>query len=192
MWRAEFGLTFPWNVPLPLAITQQGHPDLDFTARFASRPFESPVTWLIRIGRWNDGRAWEVALLHHKLHLENGPPEVQSFSISHGYNVLTLQRAWRPELWEWRAGAGLVIAHVENTVRGARWEETGGTFGGGYHAGGPAVSGAVARPVELGRWAAINLEAGMSASWMSVPVMNGRARGFNVFVQLAVLLGIER
>jgi len=27
---------------------------------------------------------------------------------------------------------------------------------------------------------------------MSVPVMNGRARGFNVFVQLAVLLGIER
>jgi hypothetical protein len=191
VWRMEFGLTLPLNVPLPLSIAQEGHPDLEFTARYASRPFESPLTWQLRLGRWSNARSWELELLHHKIHLENGPPEVQSFSVSHGYNLLTVQRGWKRALFEWRLGGGMVIAHVENTVRGMSLTETGGTFGGGYYATGPALTAAMARPVPLGHRVLLNLEGRLAASRTSVPVVAGKARGFNVFLQLAVLLVVE-
>jgi hypothetical protein len=174
-----------------MVITQEGHPDLDFTARHASRPFEPPITWQLRLGRWSNARSWELELLHHKIQLENGPPEVQSFSISHGYNLLTVQRGWTRAPLEWRVGGGMVIAHVENTVRGMKLTETGGTFGGGYYATGPALTAAMARPMPLGHGVLLDLEGRVAASWTSVPVVAGRARGFNVFLQLAVLLAVE-
>jgi hypothetical protein len=188
-WQGEIGFTLPANVPMPLLITQDEQPDLDFTARYASKPFNPPVTWQLRVGRWSQGRSWELELIHHKMYLENGPDEVEAFSISHGYNLLTLQRGWRHEHFQWRVGGGMVIAHVENTVRGLKLEEVGGTFGGGYYATGPAVSGAVARPLRLGKGAFINLEAKLAFAHASVPVVDGRARGFAFFAQIAVLLG---
>lgn len=188
-WQFELGLTLPANFPMPLVISQEGQPDLDFTARYISKPLDVPVTWQARIGRWHRGRAWELELIHHKLYLQNRPPEVQAFSISHGLNLLTLQRAWRHEHFQWRVGGGVVFAHAESTVRGSKLDEVGGSLVGGYTLTGPTVTGAMARPFRLGMGAFVNLEGKAAFAYASVPVSAGRARGFSLFVQLAVLVG---
>lgn len=188
-WQVEFGLTLPYNLPAPLRITQNAQPDLDFSARYSTAPFEPPVTWQLRVGRWSQEHAWELELIHHKVYLENGPPEVERFSISHGFNLLTLQHAWRRERWQWRLGAGLVLAHAESTVRGKKLEESGGMFGTGYSIAGPTASIAAARPVALTRGVFLKLEGKLALSYASVPVADGGAHAYNVIVQLAVLCG---
>lgn len=188
-WRVAWGLTVPYNLPMPLRIDQGGESELDITARYAAKPFDRPITWEFRLGRWRQGEAWELDLVHHKIYLDNGPPEVEKFSLSHGFNLLTLQRAWRRERVEWRVGTGLVLAHPESTVRGRMLAETGGPLGGGYYVAGPTASIAAARPIAVTHGACLVLESKLAISYASVPVAGGRAHVYNVFVQLAVLLG---
>jgi hypothetical protein len=38
---------------------------------------------------------WAIEYLHHKLYLSNPPAEVQSFAISHGYNLFAVNRGFR-------------------------------------------------------------------------------------------------
>jgi hypothetical protein len=47
----------------------------------------------------------------------------------------------------------------------------------------------MARPLRLGKGAFVNLEGKMVFSYASVPVVDGRARGFSLFAQIVILLG---
>jgi len=182
----------PFSFPAPLTIAQAGEPKVRLTARYRAKPFESPFYYAVRVGRWRGDRAWEVELVHDKLYLENPPPEVQGFSISHGFNLLTVNRAWERGGAICRLGGGVVVAHPESTVRGRRFPERGGPFGGGYFIPGPTAQAAAEKRFALGRGLAGALEGKVTASWARVPVEGGHATVPDVAVHGLVGVGFAR
>lgn len=190
-WSLQIFGGAPFNVNLPLTIHQSGHPDLKVTGNYGSRPFEVPYYYAWRVGAWNGNRAWELELVHNKLYLKNKPPEVQEFSISHGYNLLTVNRAWEERGFIYRAGLGVVITHPETTIRGLAHPQDGGIYD-GYYLSGPTVQGAVEKRFHIWRWIIASLEAKLTASYARIPVEGGHADVPNVAVHGLFGLGVER
>jgi hypothetical protein len=189
-WTVQASLGGAANLSAPVTIRQEGSADLRFSARLASRSLEFPLYYALRVARWREERAWMVELRHHKLYLEDPPPEVGSFSISHGYNLFTVGRLGRTRGTVLGVVAGVVIAHPENVVRGRPLESGGGIFGLGYYVAGPTAGALAAREIPLGdRWA-IPVEALVSASWARVPVAGGDADVPNV--ALHGTIGVSR
>lgn len=186
-WTAELFFAGAANADSRLEIEQAGEPDLDFTARWATRPFEQPLSWALRLGREGERHGWALELYHHKIYLENGPPEVESFSVTHGTNLITVQHAWIRPRWCFRALAGVVVAHPENTVRGRRWPEDGGLFGKGYHLAGPVLGGGAGVTLPVAGPLGLAAELRLTHAWLSVDVVEGKARTRNLAVHF--LLG---
>lgn len=187
-WHLSLGFGSAYSVPAPLTIRQAGEQDIRFTARFATKPFAEVPYYAVRIGRDAGPGAWEFELLHHKLYLANPPVQVQRFQMSHGYNFLLLNRMWRLSALDLRAGIGVVMPHPENTVRGLRLDEGGGTLGTGWYFCGPGAQVALAREMEFGRWS-VGFEGKLTAAWTRVPVAHGSADLANVALHLLLVSG---
>jgi hypothetical protein len=175
-WSFQASVGFPFDLALPLTIKQRGEAPIRVRARWTTQPFESPFYYDLRVARRSGASEWAVDLLHHKLYLTNPPPEVQHFSISHGYNLLfvSLAREVTRDTWA-RAGAGLVVAHPESTVRG-RTFAGGGPLGGGYYPAGPMlVVGAERRYFPTGGGLFLSAQGLAFASWARAPVAGGSA-----------------
>lgn len=190
-WSLQLFGGAPLNFNLPVTIEQSGHPDLKVTGNFDSRPFDIPFYYAWRVGAWEGNRAWELELVHNKLYLKDKPPEIQEFSISHGYNLLTVNRAWKEKGFIFRAGLGVVITHPETTIRGLSHPEDGGIYD-GYHLSGPTVQGAVEKRFRVWRWLTASLEAKVTASYARIPVEGGHADVPNAAVHGLFGLGVER
>ncbi len=188
-WALEIGGTVPFNVPLPLVIRQSGQPNISLDASYSSRPFKIPVCWIWRIGRWSDDTGWELQAIHHKLFLDNGTREVEEFSISHGLNIVTVNRSWKHEGLIVRAGAGIVLAHPENTVRGRRLQETGGILGMGYYFSGPALALGAGTQFTLPGGFFFGCEGMISGSYSNISVDGGSADVWNVALHANLALG---
>jgi hypothetical protein len=187
--RLEGGTFLPFNVPMSLSVYQSGEPALRLTAHYASEPFAIPICWVWRVSLWSGNRGWELEAVHHKIFLENPPPEIGKFQISHGVNLVTVNRAWQCEHFVLRAGAGVALAHPENTIRGKILPEDGGIFGWGYYLAGPAVGGAVGRHFPLGAGFLLTAEVKLSGYYASVPVVDGRAHVWGLLAQLSIMVG---
>ncbi len=190
-WSLQFFGGAPFHFNLPLTIEQSGQPDLKPTGKYESRPFEVPFYYAWRVGAWEGNRAWEIELVHDKLYLKDKPPEVQEFSISHGFNLLTVNRAWLEKGFIFRAGLGVVITHPESTVRGRSHSEDGGIFD-GYYLSGPTAQGAVEKRFHILDWLTASLEGKVTASYAWVPVEGGHADVPNLAVHGLFGLGVER
>ena len=179
-WRVHAGTGTALNLPLPMKIEQAGYPDLSFTAHWDTHPFDTPLYYLWRVERaYRDG--WlGLELIHHKIFLTNPPPsDVQSFSITHGFNVLTVQRVWeRADGFSYRAGAGVIVAHPEGTIR-SRPQPKGGWGDRGYYLSGPALQGGAGWSRAIARKTRLGLEAKAIAAHASVPIALGHARVWN-------------
>jgi hypothetical protein len=186
-WTGEWLLGVAWNADTELWIRQDNQPDLRFEAEFSTKPFEQPIYWALRVGWQGERHGWALDLLHHKLILENTTPEVESFSITHGYNLLTAQHIWLRSRWRWTAMLGVVVAHPESTVRGLKKDESTGWHDAGYEVAGPVVAGGVATSFRLGSIFEIAVEARATWSQVSVDVAEGRANLDNFALHL--LLG---
>lgn len=175
-WSAQFLVGGAFNLPMPLTIRQAGQPDLRFTARYSSRPFTPPIYYGVQLGRRSGGTEWTVELLHQKLYVENPPPEVQSFSVSHGFNLVTVSRGWQVGggLWA-RAGLSAVLAHPESVVRGLKLDEDRGLFGTGQHLSGIGVDVTLERRFPLAGKLYFALDGKVTAAWAVVPVAEGDA-----------------
>jgi hypothetical protein len=157
-------------------ITQASHEDLDFTAQWSAEPFKIPTYWDLRFAYWtNPTRGWAVDLCHNKLFLDNPPPEVQYFAISHGYNILTLQRIWVLSGNMVLVAAGVVVSHPENAVGHWKLNETGGHFGNGFYLTGPVVGAGVGRRLVMWKGLYGALEGRFTLSRATVPVEAGEA-----------------
>lgn len=178
------------NFNLPLTIHQSGYSDLKVTGNYESRPFEVPYYYAWRVGAWNGNRAWELELVHDKLYLKDKPSEIQEFSISHGYNLLTVNRAVEEKGFIFRAGLGVVITHPETTIRGLTHPQDGG-ISGGYHLSGPTAQGAVEKRFHIWRGLIASLEAKLTASYARIPVERGHANVPNVAIHGLFGLGVE-
>ena len=177
------------NIPLPLTVTQPGQPPIHLTARYATRPFQFAVYYGLRLGRWDAAGAWELEFVHHKLYLENPTPEIQRFEVSHGFNMLTVNRA---EAWTdssdvlWRAGAGVVLAHAEGTVRGQVLSTSAGRIS-GYHFG-PAGRAGVGWRSGSQRLLA-TAELGATVGYVRARMSGGTAKVVNLAIHARIGVG---
>jgi hypothetical protein len=189
-WRAELAVGGAHSFDSTLRVEQAAFPALTIEAGWATRSFDSPVYYAWRLARADGRGAWALRFVHHKVHLEDTTPEVERFSVTHGYNLLTLERAFVVRGFEISAGGGLVIAHPESTVRGqTRPEGEGGPLGGGYYVTGPTAALAGSRRVPLGRHLAVVPEVRFTLSRARVPVAEGEASVPNAALHL--LVGLE-
>ena len=193
-WSAEIAGGAVYNFPIPLTIQQAGEPDIHMTAHYETRPFTSPYYYDLRIGKWDGDTAWEFEDIHHKIYLQNTTPDVSHFSISHGYNLFTINRAWLTKnKYIWRVGLGVVIAHPESTVRGQTIDdESGGTLNnGGYYVAGPTSMVSLGRRFYVTRSFFMELEGKVTASYAEVNVANGTAYAPNVALHANLGLGYD-
>jgi hypothetical protein len=109
---------------------------------YETRGLEAPPHYTVRVARWDRERGWELQLLHHKIYLRNRPPEVEALSVSHGFNIVSLNRAYRVDRWRFRIGVGPVIAHPEARIGGV-------SYGGPYELAGVAGLGGVDTTLDL-------------------------------------------
>jgi len=183
----EFFLGTAFNVPTPLTIEQTGYPPISFTAHYDVRPFDDRMYYALRLEWWKQSRGWIVEELHHKLYLSNPQDGVQDFGVTHGYNIITLDRGWRHGQNTLMAGGGIVLGHPYSTVRGQQLSTTESS----YHLGGVAVQAAAARRFDFSQKLFATVEGKITASWASMPVVNGSASVPNVAFHALAGLGIQ-
>jgi hypothetical protein len=185
-----------YNIPTPLTIHQNGEDPIRVgSARYKSDAWTWPDSpyYAWRIASWKDGRAWELELIHEKIILKNTPDEVQHFEVSHGYNLITINRAWpwpKDPRWILRVGGGVVVTHPETTVRG-KSKGFGESFPNGFYISGPTAQASAARQFEIDdKWFFV-LEAKLTASYATgVPIADGDAEVPNAAIH--VLFGFGR
>jgi hypothetical protein len=172
-WTLEGFLGSAWSVPTPLSIHQWGEERIYLIAKYHTEPFRESPYYAWRLAKWSKNRAWEFELVHHKLYLSNPPAEVQHFEVSHGYNLITINRAWLLRGFIWRFGAGLVAAHPETTVRGKTlpW----GKGLNGFYISGLTVQAGIEKKFSLWRRLFAVLEAKFTASYAIIPIQDGDA-----------------
>lgn len=181
------GAGVQYNVPLPLVIRQSGHPDLKLTARFSTRPFAEVPYYDVKVGVVHKRWAYELELVHHKLYLDNRPPEVDTFEITHGYNPILLNVVRDQWGVGFRAGAGFVLTHPETMVRGLRFPETGGVLG--WYVSGPAAQLSVSKWFDLSRQLFVGFEGKFVGAWARVPIVDGSADVPNLSLHGLVSVG---
>jgi hypothetical protein len=179
-----------YNLQLPLVIRQDGQETIRLNADYDTKPFETPIYYSLRLGWWKDSAAWELEMVHHKLTLANRPAEVEHFSVTHGFNLLTLNRAWKRPLFIWRVGAGVVISHPESTIRGKTFDQTGG-IADGYYLSGPTAQVALEKRFYLYKGLYASIEGKYSLSWVRVPVAEGKADLWNSALHGLAGIGID-
>jgi len=194
-WYFELKGGFPLDVPMPLTIHQDGYPDININfARFTSEPFVMPVYWDWRFVKWKNEKAWEFEAIHHKMYLQNKPAEVQRFGISHGYNILLVNRIKilnKEKNILLKFGAGTVLAHAENTIRNLKLNERLGIFNMGYYFSGVALNIGIDKRFKLTEWLYATSEAKFIPSYANVPVVNGNADVWNCSFQFSFGLEVK-
>jgi hypothetical protein len=143
-WSFDLLIGDAYNADSRTRIEHATLDNVSFTGDYDTRGLEGPLHYAWRIARWEDARGWELQLLHHKLFLQNPPAGVDALSISHGFNIVTINRAFEYRGWQMRAGLGPVITHAEARILGTAYD-------GPYEIAGAAVLVGVGRRLELGR-----------------------------------------
>lgn len=188
IWAAGFAGGAVYNFKTPLRIQQHNQETIRLNANYHTEPFKPPIYYDVRISTWKEKTGWELKFTHHKLILHNNPPEVQRFSITNGYNMLTINRIWLTKEFILSAGAGIVITHPESTIQNIPYPENKGILNKGYYISGPTLEASVARRFYFAENWFILTEGRFTASYVDVPVSNGRAYLTNI--GLHALLGI--
>jgi hypothetical protein len=190
-WTFEGFLGTAWNLPTSLKIVQEGNPNIKLTAHYKEHSFEGFPYYTLRVGRWSEDRAWELELVHHKIYLDDPPAGVQRFSISDGFNIVTLNRAGSMRRFIWRFGVGLVVTHPESTVRNKPFDESKGILGQGFYISGAAIQGAVGKRIFLWKGLFASIEGKLTVSFVRVPIVEGHADVPNVAGHILLGLGYQ-
>lgn len=164
-WSLEAYLGDAYDFRSRLKIEQDGGFWRSLTADYDTKGVDSPLYYTLRGGRWKQDRAWELSFTHHKLYLQNPPAGVAAMSVSHGFNILTVNRAFRNGDWVYRFGAGPVITHAEGIINGIGYD-------GPYKLSGAALLAGGGRRFYLGKSTFLSLEAMATAAY-ATPKMSG-------------------
>jgi len=180
-----------YNLPLPLIIRQNGYPAVRLKASYHTDAFAPPVYYDWRFCRWRNNKSWEFELVHHKLYLHNTTSEIQKFNISHGFNLLIVNRGFDIETFQYRAGAGIVLSHPESIVRGKEFGNTGDDFDLGYSVSGPVINLAISKSYRLSSRFSAVAEAKTTFAYSSVRVAQGRADVYSMAFHLVLGFGVD-
>jgi hypothetical protein len=174
-WTADVSTGSAVNLYSPLVIRQKDFPDIRMNGEFRTRPFEEVPYYDVRVGTRLARAAWELELVHHKLYLENRSSEVERFEITHGFNLITVNRVWTCFGFDLRTGAGIVLAHPQSIVRDAAFPEDAGALGLGWYISGAAMQAGFGRRFRLSRRFDAGLEGKLTAAAARVPIAQGSA-----------------
>ena len=111
---------------------------------------------------------------------------MEEFEVSHGYNLITLNRGWRRGHYVLLAGGGVVLTYPHSTIRGKTWPHDSG-----YDLSGATIQGAAARRFDLGKRIFASVEGKLTASWARVPVVDGNATVPNSAFHVLAGLGVQ-
>jgi hypothetical protein len=175
-WTLEFLPGYAGVLPSNLSVWQSGEKVADFTAKWDTRSFESPIYYSYRLGYVNKNGGWEIEMNHLKVYLTNTNSVVSRFSISHGYNQVWVNRVMGLPFGSLRVGLGPVVSHEENTVNGFPLSEKGGLFNDGYHFSGISSQVAWQKRFWIGNYFFLSGEAKISAAYAKIKVYDGFAR----------------
>ena len=190
-WSFELHGGEVYNAPMPLQVKQQTYPDIKLTARYNSESLILPVYWDWRFSRWKNNKSWEFEAIHHKLYLDNTTPEVQKFNISHGFNILMVNRGFDKKTFRYRAGAGVVLTHPESIIRGKEFGNSTDDMDTGYYLTGPVFNLAISRPISLGGRFFINPEAKTTFAYSYIKISEGHANVYNLAFHLILGFGVD-
>ncbi len=192
-WTFELHGGWAGNLPLPLRIQQNGHPDIYFKkAKFYSEPFISPYYWDWRFCKHINKHSIEFEAIHHKLYLENKHPDIQRFGISHGFNILTLNYGYKFKYFIFRNGIGSVLMHPESTIRNKVYPEGPGFDIKGYVLRGFVYNTAIAKQIYFFRRRMyLNTELKATFARAKAPIVDGAATVNNIALQAIVGLGVR-
>jgi hypothetical protein len=164
-------------IPSTLFIRQEGSPDLKFLARYRTESFNLPIYYSCRIGySLNQKSSIELEMNHLKVKLDNNPPEIEVFSISHGFNQLWINYTLTYKGFVYRVGAGAVIAHPESIVRGKEFETDMGLANLGYYISGVTSQLALQKMIFLGKHLFLSAETKINVAYVQVNIADGFAR----------------
>jgi len=169
-----------YNAPTRLKIEQAGFPPIEMTARYSTRPFTPAPYCAFRLGWWNGNGGVELEYLHHKIYLDNTTNEIQVFNIHFGYSFYMINYAWNISDFIFRVGAGGIVTHPVNTIRGKKLVITDGSFGGEYYLSGAGMQVAFERRFYLTKFFMLNLETKITYAYVTVPVVDGQAAAPNI------------
>ena len=190
-WAFEWHGGEVYNLPVPLIIRQQGFPEIKLLARYHTDALSPPIYWDLRFSRWKKDKSWEFELIHHKLYLDNTTPEVQKFNISHGFNMITVNRGFDKKTYQCRAGVGIVLTHPESNIRGKEFGSTGDDFDLGYYISGPVINLAIGKSYRLGSRFFINAEAKTTLAYAYIQVSQGHADVLSFAFHLVLGFGFD-
>jgi hypothetical protein len=164
------------TLPSTLTILQDGYPDIRFKAHYSNDNFIAPVYYCYRISySLNNSWACELEMNHLKVLLDNRPPEIAEFTITHGYNQIWFNVTRIVKGFTFRAGLGGVLAHPENTIRGIKYDQHLGLFNRGYHLCGVTSQIAVQKKFYFGKHFFLSGEAKFNGAYAKIPVSGGIA-----------------
>ncbi len=180
----EGSLGTAYSLPSEVHIYQDGEATLHFLGTWSNETFRQAPYYAIRLGGWTQGpqsSGWEFENIHHKVVLNNNPPEVQNFKATFGFNFFLLNRAWDLKWLILRLGVGPIIAHPITTVRGEAYNSAvGGILGSQYFLVGAGLQLSVQRRFYLGKHFFLSAEGKMTAAWANLPVARGTSQISNV------------
>lgn len=174
-WTAQTSVGQAYCFKTPLVIKQSGYEDIRLKADYRTQCWQFPLYYSWKIGTSNSNHGWEVELTHLKIHLQNNPPEVQSFSVSHGYNITTLNHIWDLNAIILRLGAGVVITHPESVVRDLKINQFEGLFNRGYYLSGASLQIAVEKRIYLAGNFFLSMEGKATTGIAKVLICEGHA-----------------
>ncbi len=189
-WALEGFLGTSISAHSPLTIRQAGQPTLRFTAEYATRPTEPSVYYAVRVSRWWSRWGGVLGYVHQKIYLTNNPPEVESFKVTYGYNLVGVGPAYRTHGWALFGTMGPVVGNPSSEVRGLTMDHEGGIFGSGNYVGGVNLQVGVNRRFRATRWGFVSADVRLSAAWAEMPVAAGSADTPNYAVHFLVGIGI--
>ena len=191
-WSFELSGGAPLNIPFPLRIEQDNQAVIEIKSpKFYSEPFVLPVYWDWRFSRITKKGSWELEAIHHKLYLENNPPEIQQFSISHGFNIFTINRGFSYNHFLFRVGLGCVFTHPETEIRNKISIDTNSFFKTRYYASGPVLDIGINRRWYLIKRLFLNTEVKNTFAYARIPIAEGHASFFTSSFHITAGLGFD-
>lgn len=177
--QVKIGLEFlpgdAFVLKTPLTIKQDGFEDIKLNAKYKTHGFNAPLYYSVKLHFTKGNRGWEAELIHLKLMLDNRPPEVEKFNITHGFNCILINRIFKERFFTFRMGAGVVVTHPENTIRGKSLNEDQALFNNGYYFSGPIIQFGINKRLYILKFLYFNLEAKLTGAYTRVPVVDGHA-----------------